>query len=275
MARIGRATLIFCFLGVASPAPAQVATTPALFLETVRDPGNPDVPPTARALALGGMRFESGGADVAVASPASLMLGAGADVIVSGGLFFYARDELIQTPNRFPPRKPERTLSPRSRAFPFFAAAAARKSRWALAAFYDSSARFEHRFDTQKSNISSTALQGSFVAEDGTGDASVSQAVSRVGGAVAAGPSSRRGAIGVGVYAVRLAYDVSAHVHVDGSRRFAGGPITFFTEEHDNRVTFRGWGPAVALSAMVKPLSHVVVAARWERTPEFGATARS
>jgi hypothetical protein len=112
----------------ASPAFAQVATTPALFLEAVRDPGDPDVPSSARSLALGGIRFGSGRADDAVSSPASLMLGAHADLVVSAGPFFYSRDELIATPGQYPPRSPERARSASSRAVPFYAAIAGAKS---------------------------------------------------------------------------------------------------------------------------------------------------
>ncbi len=258
----------------ASPAFAQVAATPALFLEAVRDPGDPDVPSSARSLALGGIRFGSGRADDTVSSPASLMLGSNADVVLSAGPFLYSRDELIATPGQYPPRSPERARSASSRAVPFFAAIAARRQTWALAAFYDRSARFEHRFDTAKSNIFFTALQGSFVSEDGTGHGSVTQAISRLGGAAALGPSNRRVAVGVAIYAVRFDYDVAAHVHVDGTSRFFTDPVRSFTVEHDNRVTFLDWAPAFALSAMAKPVSRVVTSIRWERTPAFNATRK-
>jgi hypothetical protein len=264
------ATVWLCV--VALPAFAQVATSPALFLETVRDPGSTDVPSTARSLALGGVRFGSGRADEALASPASLMLGAGSDVIGSGGPFFYARDELVNTPDRFPPRDPARRRSPSSRSLPAFAAFATRHRTWAVAGFYDSSAKFEHSFDTATSNIFFTALQGTFLSEDGTGHASVSQQVSRIGAAAAIGPPSHRAALGIAVAAVRLDYDVAAHVHVDGQSSAFGGPIARFTAEHDNRVSFLDWGPAFVISGMARPITNVIVAGRWERNPEFSAT---
>jgi hypothetical protein len=272
--RAARIVVTVWLCAVASPAFTQVATSPALFLETVRDPGGADLPSTARSLALGGIRFGSGRADEALASPASLVLGAGSDVIVSGGPFFYARDELVNTPGQFPPRDPARRRSPSSPTLPAFAAFATRHRAWAVAGFYDGSSRFGHRFDTATSNIYFAALQGTFLSEDGTGHASVLQQVSRIGGAAAIGPPSHRAALGIGVSAVRLDYDVAAHVHVDGQSSVFGGPIARFTAEHDNRVSFLGWGPAFVIGGMARPITNVIVAGRWERNPEFSATRR-
>jgi hypothetical protein len=259
------------FTAMAVTMKAQQRSSPALFLETLRDPGSPDVPATARSLALGGIRFGTGDADDGPTAPAMLRLRSGSDVAVSAGPYWYGRDELVATPDQFPPRNPAREAKDRSTAWPVFVAVATRRQLWAASAFYDGSSRFEESFDTAKSSIFFQALQGTFFSADGTGHASVAQRATRLGGAVAVGPASRRAAAGIAVYAVRLDYDVLAHVHVDTESSIVLGPIVRGTMELDNRVTFLGWGPGIVLSAMAQPVRRITIAGRWERNPEFEA----
>jgi len=213
--RIGLVCLLAIAALTAGPrgAAAQSHSAHALFVEAVRDPGDPDVSPTARALALGGTRIGSGVAEDAATSPATLMLGAGTDVVISGGARVYARDELADTPDRFPPRLPDRARAPGSSAIPMYFGVATRWRTWAVGAFYDASAAFEHQYDTATSNIYYAALQGTFVSEDGTGHAAVSERLSRFGGAFTAGTPDRRFAAGVAVTGTRVDVDATAHVH--------------------------------------------------------------
>jgi hypothetical protein len=256
----------------AEPAVAQTASSQALFLETVRDPGNVDVAPTARSLALGGVRLGTGHAEDAVSSPATLVLGSGIDIVASGGALFYARDELVDTPDRFPPLHPERARTSSTRSTPVFAAASVHGPVWAVAGFFDRSGVFAHRFDTATSNIYFAALQGTYVSEDGTGRASISEEVTRVGGAGALSLPDHRLALGFAWSAVRMDYRAAAHVHVDTESSLYGGPVSTSSSEVDNSATFRGWAPGVVLSAMARPVPAVTVAARWEHAPTFDGT---
>ncbi len=259
-------------LAAGAPAVAQTASSQALFLETVRDPGNLDVAPTARSLALGGVRLGTGHAEDAVSSPATLVLGTGLDIVASGGALFYARDELVDTPDRFPPLHPERAKTPATRATPFFAAASMHRREWAVAGFLDRSGVLAHRFDTATSNIYFAALQGTSVSEDGTGHASISEQVTRVGGAGALSLPDHRLAVGLAWSAVRVDYQAVAHVHVDTESSLYGGPVSTASSEVDNSATVAGWAPGLVVSAMGRPVPAVTVLARWERAPTFAGT---
>ena len=260
-----------CLVAYAAPAAAQYSQS--LFLELVRDPGRADEPRTAKSLALAGVQAGSGAADDAVVSPGSLMLGSGTDLVVSFGSFFYARNELINTPRQLPPFDPTRTLSPTSTTPVGYVAVATRRPRWAAAGFYDATSRHAHAFTTAKASLFATYLFPTIIIETGTGAASTSQSATRVGGSIAVGDQTSRVGVGVSVYMVRLNYLATAADTVEiTSSSFANPNLTTFCCVLDqDRVEFRDWGPGFAVSGVVTPVRHFTLAARWRHEPTFSA----
>src|SRR6266545_2413408 len=93
---VSRATIAIIAMSI--PAIVSAQGNSRLFVTAVRDPGGAQVPSTARSLSLGGVETGSGSADEAIASPSTLMFGAGTDLVWSLGTAGYS----IQTPSRTP-----------------------------------------------------------------------------------------------------------------------------------------------------------------------------
>jgi hypothetical protein len=265
-------TITACLLlGGAAPAGAQYSQT--IFLELVRDPGHADVARTARSLALAGIQSGSGTAEEAVVSPASLLLSTGSDVVASGGFFRYARNEFVATPRQLPPWDPDRQLTEASRTPAAFVGAATRGSQWAVAGFYDATSRYEHGFATAKSTLVSLALFPSLLILEGSGLASISESVTRIGGSVAVGRAASRTGIGATISLVRFNYIAAATDTIEERSRSSGNPVIryFCCIVDQDRVEFRNWAPAIALSGVFAPFAHTTVAARWRHEPTFSA----
>ena len=269
MRRLSAILSVFCVAAHAAPAAGQYSHP--LLLELARDPGRSDVPRTAKALALGGASLGSGTADDAVANPGSLMLGTGTDVIASYGSSFYQRQELVNTPKQLPPFDPARRVSPRSTAPVGFAAVATRGSRWAAAGFYDATSRYAHTFATDKAQLFFTALFPTVLSEKGSGAASIAQSSTRIGGAFAAGSRNARVGVGVSAYLVRMNYIAEATDTIEvGSSGFATPVFTTTCCMIDrDRVDLHGWGSGLAVSAIVTPVRHLTLGARWHHEPTF------
>jgi hypothetical protein len=259
---------LLCVLLSVAPAIAQYSHT--LLVEAVRDPGRADAPRTATSLALGGVQVISGSADEAIASPGSLLLGQSTDVVLSGGLFLYARQELVNTPRQQPPFDASRELSPRSTMPIGFAAVATRRPAWAVAGFYDATSSNEHHFTTERANLFFTSLFPTFIDEHGTGEASVVHSVTRLGGSVAFGDHARGAGVGVSVYLARLGYVASATDMIDVTASSIGNPVPTTSHRTDrDRAECRDWAPGIAVSGMLSPVRHITLAARWRREPQF------
>jgi len=255
----------------ASPALAQYSQ--AIFLELVRDPGRADVSRTARSLALAGDELGADGAEAAVTSPGSLMLGAGTDVVFSYGAAMYASDELVSTPKQLPPFDPTRATSPRSSTPIGLVSVATRRRHWAAAAFYDWSARSEHTFATEQAELYSAALYPTLIIERGTGQASLSHSTTRVGGSVALGDATKRAGVGVSVSMVRLHYLANATDTIEVvTRGFDLVTKTFCCVVDRDGVEFDQWKPSIAVSGVVTPVPHLTLAARWRHEPTYTAT---
>ena len=262
-----------CVIVHVDPAAAQAQYSQPMFLELVRDPGRADVPKTAKSLALAGVAVTSGTADDAVASPGSLMLGSGTDVVASYGSFSYARNEVANTPNQLPPFDPTRRISAASTTPVGYVAVATRGARWAAAGFYDATSRQTHAFATAKSTLFSTSLFPTTLIETGTGAASMSQSATRVGGSVAAGSRRARAGVGVSVYMIRSDYVAEATDTIEVGSSSISNPIftTFCCIVDRDRVEIQNWAPGVAVSGVIAPARHLTLAARWRREPTFQA----
>jgi hypothetical protein len=262
-----------CVIVPTAPVGAQAQYSQPLFLELVRDPGRADVPRSAKSLALAGVAVTSGSADDAVASPGSLMLGSGTDLVASYGWFSYARNELANTPNQLPPFDPTRQISTASTTPVGYVAVATRGPRWAAAGFYDATARQSHAFATAKSTLFSTSLFPTTLIENGTGAASISQSAVRVGGSFAAGSRRARAGVGVSLYMVRLNYVAEATDTIEvGSSSFLNPIITTVCCIVDrDRVEIHEWAPGMAVSGVIAPVRYLTLAARWRREPTFQA----
>lgn len=263
--------MVVCGVLEASTASAQYSQ--AVFLELVRDPGRADVPRTARSLAMAGDDLSAGGAEAAVTSPGSLMLGTGTDWVSSFGTATYARDELVTTPRQLPAYEPERTGSPHSSAPVGFVGMATRGRHWAAAAFYDASARLEHEFSTEKAVLYQAALYPSLAIGTATGEATLSHSTTRVGGSVALGDRAKRLGVGVSVSAVRLHYVAAATDNIETvTRGFDLELRTFCCVVDRDRVEFDQWKPAIAVSGIVSPIPHLTLTARWRHDPTYTST---
>lgn len=255
-----------------STEPTLAQYSQPIFLEAARDPGRAEAAVTARSLALGGARASSGLADDALASPASLTFGQGVDLVVAGGPLSFARDELSVTPSQTPPWLPGRVTSARSTTPIGYIAIAARRAKWAVAGFIDGTTRYSHEFETASAVLRFATVQGVGFLERGSGRASASTAVRRMGGAFAVAPW-RRLSVGVSVYGIQLDHRVSADVDVENS----ANDYTDFTFRHrsttfeSDRVDFGGWGPGFVVSAAARPIQALTIAARWRREPSFAA----
>jgi len=269
--RFATAMAAACLCWSAGPAAAQYSQP--LFLEAARDPGRAEVAATARSLALGGAGPISGVADDAVANPASLVLGQGTDVVIAGGSVLFARDELAVTPRQLPPWNPTRATSLRSEIPRGYLALATRRPRWALAAFFDGTTRYRHKFETASAELAFATVQGVGFFRRGSGRASAAMSVERVGGAVAAAPWTGLVGVGVAAYAVRLDYRVSGNSEVETwTNTFTD--LTFryrFTTFELDRVQFFDWATGVVVSGVVKPVRNVALAGRWRHEPTFAA----
>jgi hypothetical protein len=263
---------VACVAGVPRLARAQYSQP--LFLEAARDPGRAEPPLTARSLALGGVRAASGSAEDAVGSAATLAFGSGTDLVVSGGVFRLARNELVATPSQLPPWDPARARSPWSGSAVGLVAAAGRRAGWAAAAFFDASGRYDHSFATERATLAYQALQGTSFSYRGQGRASASVSTERLGGALARTLAGGRLSVGASVYAVRLAYQVSGDALVEAwSKLYTDPQETYrYTWNERDEVAFRATRPGWSVSAAVTPRSQVMLTARWTREPAFDTT---
>ena len=272
--RLSRRLALVTSLCVALDASSALAQySQPLFLELVRDPGRADVPRTARSLAMAGDEQSAEGAEAAVRSPGSLMLGTGTDWVFSFGAAMYARGELVTTPRQLPPFEPERAIGPRSTAPIGIVGVATRGRRWAAAAFYDAAARSEHQFVTGKALLYYAALFPSLTTGSGSGEATLSHSTTRVGGSVALGDRDKRLGIGVSVSAVRLHYEAAATVNIETmTRGFDLELTTFCCVIDQDRVEFDQWKPSIAVSGVVTPMPHLALTARWRHDPTFSSS---
>jgi hypothetical protein len=194
---IGVATMIL--VGSDGVAAAQDGAHP-LFISTIRDPGPAGVPTTARSLALGGAQPMSGAADEASTNAADLMFAEGSDMVASGGFFSFSRDEPQKTPGVLGYLGSSLAPTASSTTPIGYVAIATRRRRWAAAGFYDATSRYDHQFNTADGVLFSSALYGESELETGTGHASISESVTRVGGAAAWAPVPGRLAVGLALY---------------------------------------------------------------------------
>ena len=257
---------------IVAAAPARGQYAQPLFLEAARDPGRADVAKTARQLALGGIEAVSGTADEAAVSPGLLTAGTPAvDLVFSFGHFRYARQELTNTAAQLPPRDPARTLSATSSRPVGYFAVAARRSRWSIAGFLDASSRYAQAFETRKAPVFGLALFPTLIQEDASGRASVTQSLTRTGGAIAIG--GRRAGAGAGLYLVHFRHDIDALTSIEiGSSSFSD-PVfrTRCCVPDSDRVAFDGWSAGLSVSGHYAPIPHLRVTARWRRDPAFAA----
>lgn len=268
--RLAVAAVLTC--GIGPSAWAQYSQP--IFLEAARDPGRAEVPSTARSLALAGVRTTSGLADAALASPASLVLERGTDLVVAGGTLLYARDELTTTPAQVPPGDPTRRTSPRSAAAVGSIAVATRRRGWAAAGFIDGGARYRHGFETAQADLRFATVQGVGFFERGGGRGTAAVSAARLGGAFAVPFANGRLGVGAAGYAVRLDYEIAGETDVQTWSNTFTDP-TFrhrSTTFESDRVDLVGWGPGVALSVVVKPAGFVTLSARWLLEPGLAAS---
>lgn len=264
------ACLALC-LAAACASPALAQYSQPIFLEAARDPGQADVPVTARSLALGGLQIGSHGADMSLVNPALLAFGRGTDLAASGGGAWHARDELVATPAQLPPRDPTRARTSRTGAPIAYGALATRVGPFAFAGFYDASSRLQHTFSTSLATLAFATVYGFGYEHRGQGTATADIRARRIGGSVAFAPVPGRLSIGLSVWGVRLDYRVSSEVAVE-TRSFtpAASPWTSAGVDQDG-VEFHSWGPGFVLAAAARPAAWVTLSGRWRHEPAFDA----